>query len=102
MAVRLFKLSSGELIITDTDNEQVEVDGRQCLIINRPLQVLIMEQGIALRMWIPCDLSQPLNLHLDSIAADAVAPEPFAREYQAKFNTSNIVTPPEPKLVVPD
>jgi len=101
MAVRLFKLSSGETVIAETDNVQVEVDGQQCLQIYRPLQVLIMEQGIALRMWIPCDLSQPLNLHIALVAADAVAPEPFAREYLSKFNAANIVTPPEPKLVVP-
>jgi hypothetical protein len=60
-----------------------------------------MEQGIALRMWMPCDLAQPLNLRIDSIVADAVAPEVFAREYLSKFNAANIVTPPEPKLVVP-
>lgn len=101
MAVRLFKLSSGETIIADTNNEQAEIDGQRCLLIYRPLQVLIMEQGIALRMWIPCDLSLAINLHIALIAADAIAPEPFAREYQSKFNASNIVTPPEPKLVVP-
>jgi hypothetical protein len=101
MAVRLFNLSSGEQIITDTDSEQIEVDGQRCLLINRPLQVLIMEQGIALKMWMPCDLSQPLNLRIDSIVADAVAPETFAREYLSRFSTTNIVAPPEPKLVVP-
>ena len=102
MAVRLFKLFSGELVIAETDNEIVKSDGEKCIVVKRPLQMIVMKEGIALQMWIPCDLDQPVNIRLSHIIGDAAAVAGLAAEYQSKFNTSGLIKPPEPKLVIPD
>lgn len=96
MAVKLLKMYNGELIITEED-EARSTD--QFLAVKRPLRMTVSDKGIALQMFIPCDMDEQTNVYRRHIAVEAVAVPPLAAEYRSKF--SGIVKPGEPKLVVP-
>jgi hypothetical protein len=101
MAVKLIKLSCGDLLIAETTDEVVIKEGIPFMLVKRPLRMLIGKEGIALQMWCPCDLEQNVEINMSRIVTSAVAVSPLAEEYGAKFgNSTGIVTPPTPKLVV--
>ena len=97
MAVKLLKMYSGELIITE-EMEAQSTD--QFLAVRRPLRLTVTDQGIALQMLIPCDMDEQTKCYRRHIAIEAVAVPPLAAEYTSKFG-AGLVTPPAPKLVVP-
>jgi hypothetical protein len=101
MTTKLIKLSCGDLLICDTDDEIVTKEGVPFLVVKRPLRMLIGKDGIVLQMWCPCDLEQNVEINLRQIVTSAPAVEPLSKEYRGKFGDSTgIVTPPTPKLVI--
>jgi len=94
MSVRLLKLSCGDLVIADVEDGQAGEE----LVINRPLRMVISDKGLALQMWVPIDLSQPMSIKQAHITACEPVVETLANEYSSKF--ANVVTPPSKKLVL--
>jgi hypothetical protein len=98
MAIKILKLTSGDLVIADVKEFADYVEA------NRPLEMIINDKGIALKMWCPCDLSEPVTIDRSHIIAMPNAVKPLADEYESRFIANNgqgIVTPEAPKLVVP-
>ncbi|MFA5379338.1 MAG: hypothetical protein WC455_26515 [Dehalococcoidia bacterium] len=97
MAVKLIKLSCGDLLIADVEAGQTS----DYILASKPLQMLIGDKGIALRMWCPCNMDTPMEIKQSHITSIADAVEPLANEYKAKFTSEpTIITPDAPKLVV--
>ena len=97
MAVKIYKLSTGETILCDSEDGQT--DQSVPVQVRRPLLMIFNEQGIRLAMWCPADMSEPVLLNRSLIVAECHAVEPLANEYRSKFGgivtaPAGLVTPP--------
>lgn len=95
MSVKLLKLSCGDLLIAEVEDDQ----SGENLLIKRPLRMIIGREGIGLQMWMPCSLDQEVPVCRAHIVTETEAEGPLAQEYQSKFGGA-IVTPEKPKLVI--
>ena len=90
MATKILKLSTGEMILTEVDDDQPE--SSPYLLIRKPLLRIFDGKGIQLAMWCPFDLSEPTKIYRSQIVGEGPAVEPLANEYRQKFG--GIVTAP--------
>jgi hypothetical protein len=96
MVTKILKLTDGDLIICDVDEDQ---DKCGELSVMRPMRLIIIpDKGIALGMWMPQELDQPAKIAHSHIGVSAIAAEGLATEYRSKF--SNIIQPTASKLVI--
>jgi len=90
MAVKIFRLASGEIVMGDemeneTREQSTRVKHPVCLVLNNA-------NGVMIALWLPHDSAEPVTIFRQHIVAEALAARELANEYREKF--SGIVTAP--------
>jgi hypothetical protein len=99
MEIKIFKITSGEEILSEVDAEY-----DSCFMLKNPAQVAINPKedgtmGLMVAAFMPY-ASEPITLYKSSIVAVCTPAEGLANEYKSKFTDEPVIEVPSRKIII--